>query len=183
MAFYKKGLDMDEISLLAQLTDMSEQYANILRDVKRNLDKAPGGTLQTILKSGRPYYYHETKDGNGKNTLKYLSKKGSRALNRLAQKKYDTMLIPQLEKNIAELDRFMKNFQFDCLEQSYVEFNDNDSYSITPHHTSLADKIKKWKSEDLPVNDRFPESKTYETEKGELVRSTSEVIIANPLSR
>ena len=80
---------MEEKILLAQLSAMSEQYADMLRNVKRNLDKAPAGTLQTIPKSGRPYYYHETKDATGKNTLKYLSKKGSRALNRLAQKKYD----------------------------------------------------------------------------------------------
>lgn len=54
---------------------------------------------------------------------------------------------------------------------------------IIPIRISAKEKITKWQNESYEPCQKYPENLKYETDNGELVRSKSEVIIANTLAK
>lgn len=52
---------------------------------------------------------------------------------------------------------------------------------VTPVQLGLEEKRRRWREETYEKNNLFPENLRFETEQGDMVRSKSEVIIANML--
>ena len=172
---------MTELALLKLLELLQSQYSDYLKRVTDNLRTAPAGTLQTNHKSGTSYYFKQSKVAKGEYEKTYLGKRDRANLSRLAQKKYDLKVSKEAQNNLNALEIFIGSFHFNSLEKEYAAAV-SDDYDITPYHRSLADMISKWKNEEYPTNNYMAEHKMFETDNGEMVRSKSEVIIANALS-
>ena len=52
---------------------------------------------------------------------------------------------------------------------------------VTPAFFSTEERVRQWRTEEYEENTAYPETRRFETEQGEIVRSKSEVIIANLL--
>lgn len=77
--------------------------------------------------------------------------------------------IARLERMIKKIDEFKEQAPQGCL--------------VRPLLDEKAEIIKRWQEENYEKNNAYSENLRYETEQGELVRSKSEVIIANLLYR
>ena len=108
-------------------------------------------------------------------------KKNSSLAESLAQKHYYITIKPILEKNLNELKRFIKKYQKEKADNVYELLSTERKKLVTPLQTSVKEQIKRWWEETYEKNNMYPENLRYETEQGELVRSKSEVIIANIL--
>lgn len=148
------------------------------------LAHAPEGCLKWQNKNGKTYYYQQyAKDAEKCNkwVRRYIKKKDISLAEALAQKQYYIMLKPIIEKNISELRKFEKNYSSGSVEKIYDALSRERKDLITPFQMSVIEKVKQWKEEVCEKNRAYPENLRYETEQGELVRSKSEVIIANIL--
>ena len=99
----------------------------------------------------------------------------------LAQKHYYLSIRPILEKMLDEIKRFMKKCPSNELEKIYDNLSAERKSLVTPIQISAKEKVKQWQAEVYEKDLMYPENLRYETEQGDVVRSKSEVIIADIL--
>lgn len=179
------------------------QLEIILKKVDTFLEKAPEGCLKWQNKKGRTYYTHqvaregedndshasedvnvESDDkniGKSKWIRRYIKKGDLSLAKELAQKQYYLTIRPILHKNLNELKRFLNSYKSNELEAIYDSLCDERKRMVVPVSMSVKEKISRWENEVYEKNIMFSENLRYETEQGDLVRSKSEVIIANIL--
>ncbi len=155
-------------------------YSEMQKKIDASLSKAPEGNLKISRTNGQSYYSVRTLSEGKKKNL-YISRNKAKLLTRLAQKKYDKSILPLVVENIRALEEFLKNYNFGCLEEEYLKLEGNGDYLLKPYHERVADIISDWENEEYAPNDYNNEKKIYPTDNGEMVRSKSEVIIANTL--
>lgn len=161
-----------------------EEIANMevmIKKIDTFLADAPDGCLKCQKKAGKAYFYHQYKtDGTNEWKREYIKKSSSLA-ETLAQKQYYISIKPILEKNLYELKRFTNKYEKEKADNIYERLSDERKKIVTPLKVSVNEQIKRWQEETYEKNNLYPENLRYETEQGELVRSKSEVIIANIL--
>lgn len=146
------------------------------------MEQAPEGGLKIQQRCGKTYYYHKYKSSET-NTMKkqYIRKKEEELIKTLAQKGYYKKVKPVLEKNLQVLEEFVRAYQVEKLDGIYDSLTDARKKIVTPIQTSLGKKLQMWENEVYEPYKKYQENLKFETEKGEMVRSKSEVIIANIL--
>lgn len=148
------------------------------------LEDAPKGGLTHQTKNGHAYYYHQVKNSGSKKWKKtYIRKKHMKLAQQLAQKEYLEDIKIKLNEQIQALTQFITRYNETALEQIYENLPDERKQLITPIIPDAKEKLKKWDEEIYEPYDAYSEYKIYETDRGEMVRSKSEVIIANILNQ
>ena len=156
------------------------QLENGIKKIDAFLNHAPEGCLKWQNRNGKTYYYHQFMKDN-KWVRRYI-KKGELSLAKtLAQKHYYLSIRPILKKMLDETKHFMKKCPSNELEEIYENLSVDRKSLVTPIQLSVKEKVKQWQAEVYEKNQMYPENLRYETEKGDMVRSKSEVIIANIL--
>lgn len=144
----------------------------------------PEGCLKYQKKEGKVYFYHQQQDEQSRRWVrKYIKKENTSLARDLAQKQYYMMIRPVLERNIDALQRLVDQYHPDKIEEIYQKLSEERKGLITPFPIEREEKIRQWQEEKYEINTSFAENLRYETEQGEMVRSKSEVIIANILYR
>ena len=158
------------------------QLENALKQVDEFLENVPQGSLKWQNKKGKTYYYHQFMKDN--KWVRRHIKKGELLLAKtLAQKQYYVSIRPILEKMLDEIKRFIKKCPLNELEEIYDNLSVERKKLVMPLQASAKEKVKQWETEVYEKNLMYPENLRFETEKGDTVRSKSEVIIANILYR
>lgn len=75
----------------------------------------------------------------------------------------------------------MRQYHPDDMEKVYEGLRALRKELIVPFRSTKSECIRKWYEEKYEINNSYSENLRFETEQGELVRSKSEVIIANIL--
>ena len=174
----------------------------LLRD-KKTADKVDS-VVYVRISRGKPQFYLSSIGDS--NTMKYISRDQSYLVSDLVNREYRYKLYTSATKERDAIMRFLKglglsNQDIDLLrhgkpvmrlantvltpEEVYDSFHPAKQDVIVPHPKVLPDSlfIKEWESkkyEGLPFN---VGSSEYYSDKGERMRSKSEVIIANTLAR
>ena len=150
--------------------------------INEYLKHAPEGGLKIQQRMGNTYYYHQQKsDETGTHIKHYISKKDEKLAKTLAQKGYYTKVKPVLEKNLHALEEFVNTYDEDAIDSVYDTLIDARKNLVKPTQISAKEQLRRWSAESYELYQKYPENLRYETEKGEMVRSKSEVIIANIL--
>lgn len=181
-------------NILKKLTKESSELEKILKKIDAFLENAPEGCLKWQNKNDKTYYYHQfarrednakeiCKDNEKKNLLKwerkYIKKKDITLAQELAQKQYYDKVRPIIENNLNEINIFLKSIQKKEVDYIYDSLSVERKRLVIPVKSTVKQKIEQWIEESYEQNQMYPEHLKYETEQGELVRSKSEVIIAN----
>ena len=133
-----------------------------------------------IHRRGQKVFYYERKDGE--KSGKYLSKKTSMDLiRRLAQKDYAQKVIEVARKELMLLEACMDAYPQTRVEEIQNLYPKEVLDLITPLVTSDEQYVKAWQETLCPQNDYYTENCIYGTKRGEMVRSKSEVLIADAL--
>lgn len=157
-----------------------KEKQQILRDLKKKMCDFPEGTLKIKEKHGNIYFYRQVKKTKGwKET--YIKRQDVDVAKQLAQKSYLQKVGRVLEEQLQALNNFADSYDENALEQIYENLPEERKQFITPVVFGAQEKLQAWNEEDYEPYNAYPEHKIYETERGELVRSKSEVIIANLL--
>ena len=158
------------------------QLENALKQVDEFLENVPQGSLKWQNKNGKTYYFHQFMKDN-KWVRRYIKKAELSLAKTLAQKQYYISIRPILERMLDEIERFIKKCPLNELEKIYDNLSVERKNLVTPIQVSVKEKVKQWENEVYEKNLMYHENLRFETEKGDTVRSKSEVIIANILYR
>lgn len=156
-----------------------EKTLEAIRHFRR---QEPEGCLKYQNRGKKIFYYHQFMNEETKEwQRKYIRRENFPLVKNLAQKHYYSMLEPLLKKQLKALKSFQQQYHPEDAEQVYDNLSDVRKSLIIPVGLSKEERIRKWHDEKYEGNTFHPENLKYETEQGEMVRSKSEMIIANIL--
>ena len=147
--------------------------------VLKSLRKAPEGNLSTSVSNGVTQYYLRTEKSQKKGT--YIEKKNKKLITALAQKDYDQVLYKEIEKQEKQIEKILKLFPEDSIQYVYENYPEVKRKYVTPHFITDEQFARQWQAAEYVGNPYMEELKTKKTERGEMVRSKSEKIIADKL--
>ena len=163
--------------LIPHLVKRKQYLENLLAELIRQGYSFPQGNLRVRNDKSNPRYYHIQTSGD---TIgKYLTKKDKELVCQLAQKDYTNKLIQVAEKELKDIQKYLRKHGETDLENVYTDLNDYRKILVSP--LVIPDDIfeKRWLAEPYETNPYEPEEKVYLTKKDELVRSKSEMLLAD----
>ena len=168
------------INILNNINSREQYLKNLLEQLNLRIAQAPAGTLRISSSHKKDCYYY--RDGNSNHNGKYLSKKNMTFIRQLAQRDYDLEVQKAIHKELDAIHTFKEKLPATAPEKIWES-------KLSSHRKPLVEPIilpdslfvKQWEDEPNPgkpfPND-FPD---YYTDRGERVRSKSEILIANQL--
>lgn len=165
--------------VLNQLCKEQSHLLSRYQALQTELKTLPEGDLLCV----RNGPYIKWFKSNGVNPI-YLPKKHHELAQKLAVKKYYTMQLNELSKEIRLLDDCIKNYQAICFNSSSL-LDASSCYLelLKSYFEQFPNKLQQWITSDYQHNTNYPEHLIHKTISGHLVRSKSEVMIANALYR
>ena len=151
------------------------------KEKEKALQKVPEGYLRICKRGDKTQYYYrnDPKDFSGV----YIKEKDVGLAKRLAQKDYDKKVLKKKKKELKAIHKYLSFCPSKSAEQIYENLHVARQNIIMPIQDTEEDYIRKWQ-EKLYQGKEFDENAPeHYTIKGERVRSKSEVLIADLLSK
>jgi hypothetical protein len=160
-----------------QRTELRELLAKIPPKPRH----VPIGNLRVITNHNRPQYYIVNSSDAPNGT--YLPKRDIRKAAAIAQRDYNKDAADALKKQIAIIDRLLADYRPGALDAAYTELHPGRRALVTPVRECDEEFVAAWQHfpyTGKPFEINAPE---FFSSTGVRVRSKSEVIIADALSR
>ena len=164
--------------MIWQIQEESRLLGRQIKELETKLRKAPDGELRCARNgNGVKWYYYGDTAGRA-----YLPKKNRTLAQKLALKKFNKTSLEAARKKKAAIDACIAAYA----ESSKVieSLTENDSCYrelLLPQLSRLPEHVADWAQEEYERNEDHPEILRFSTKKGDLVRSKSEVFIADTL--
>lgn len=152
----------------------------IAKEARRRLEAAPKGHLRAMKKRGGVEYYYKSADG-GSGNGRYMKKSEEKLAKELAQRDYDERVVKNAEERMKAINTFLGKYEKTSLEGIYQKTNQYRRELIHAPVISDDEFIKRWQAVEYKGKPFAEDSQEIITERGELVRSKSEKIIADKL--
>ncbi len=148
---------------------------------KKALKTAPPGTLRLCKHRNKTQYYHRMnpKDTSGI----YIPQKDLSLAKNLAQKDYDKKILCSIENELKAIQKYLTSYPELNVENIYDSLHEERKKLITPLWEPDNHFIRKWKSVEYESKGFADNTPELYTTNGERVRSKSELIIADLLSK
>lgn len=153
-----------------------------VKEARSTLENLPDGNLSICERRGYPHYYAcGLKDKNGRTVKKYIPKHNEDYAADLAQKAY---LKEQLKCDLLQikaLERFIRDYEKGSITK--VRFKNSDHFFrlLRKRISASFEECQQKLNEMFRSSTKRPEGKRFQTLSGIMVRSKSEVEIANLL--
>ena len=171
------------ISKFDSLLDIVQAYLTQFREqfdvITRRLKNAPEGSLKIVKKGKRAELYHRTGKADKEGT--YLNKSRLSLTKKLCQKDYDSRAAKILDRKIKLLAALEKAYPKKDLEGLYDTYPQKVKQYIKPLLISQKEYCSQWEKVSYKGRSFDDITTVYISDKGERVRSKSELIIANAL--
>lgn len=170
---------------MTRIKEITEERANMLAKLieqkETALKKVPEGSLRANkYKQGFQYYhYTSAQNPNGK----YLRNNEQKLIHALAQKEYDQKVLKSAYKEQLLLKKLNELYSEEMLEDIYEKVVEGKQKLIHPVSIPERMYIEQWMGkayEGLGFREDAPE---FYSDRGERMRSKSELLIANALHR
>ncbi len=187
----KVEINMNEIR--NKFEERKKLLIKLKEEKETSLKDSPEGSLKIRMNRGKVRYFHFmgnssdvkndsriSKTGAGE---RYLSLKEKDFISALAQKAYDTKILNCIEQELKAIERYLNTCPKVMPEDWYKELHSERQKMIVPIAPDWEQLRADWLSlqyEGKGFDERIPE---IYTDKGERVRSKSELLIANELYR
>lgn len=170
---------MRQNSMKEHFMERIKELQQIRRSLNRKNGDRPKGRLRITHKRGKPMYYHEWKNGKSK----YIRKGDIELARQLAQKIYEEKVLNAVKQEMMAIEKYMKLTPGTSAESVYEEMNQDRRKLIRPIRPTREDRVNQWLSEPYEGKPFREDAPPFYTNRGERVRSKSELIIANLLDR
>lgn len=183
----EKMQKLESLEPLFDLDKLNERLLTIERIIKlkeKSLEGVPNGRLRISIEESNTRYYfrHEGGNTNGK----YLHNPNTVLVKKLAQKTYDEKILRHLKTEAYHLRKLCHFYSKNDSCDIFQKLTEERKKLVEPVTLENEMYIKRWleDKEKISKNNSLPPSnKDFFTDKGERVRSKSEVIIANILNK
>jgi len=138
----------------------------------------PAGSLRVVHGKKHDLYLHRNYDGESARTLDATKPRDLRVIRRLAEKSLIRIGHPRLQKNVRALQQFLRAYNIHDPRKYPNGGLVGDEFCL-PGETDWLRWIEETEHGQYQTNPSYPENKVYRTINGELVRSKSEVMIAD----
>ncbi|MCR5824659.1 MAG: hypothetical protein K6G60_09550 [Lachnospiraceae bacterium] len=160
-----------------------DELYGIRSEIKRRLDRCSEGKIHISCKNGNVQYY--LRMSGDEKTGTYISKKDVQKIRSYLQKKYDEEMIVSVEEEMKALETLLNlsDHNILSLRKNYSNYPQEIKKHIIPIDISDEEYAAEWLAipyEGKNVGEDVP---MYITDKGEHVRSKSELTIANALAK
>lgn len=152
-----------------RLLKLSEKRLKELNDV-------PPDIIRTFYSKGHPQLNYR-KAGEKKGH--YLKKDDYQKAAMIVQKEYEEKIRQAIIKQKNKLEKFLCGFEPGFPENILNSFKGAKRDLITPIRPSDNDYISQWLASNPGCRNPFPDTPLFETQRGELVRTKSEKILAD----
>ena len=155
-----------------------------LQEIDDFLNTAPEGCLKYQQRDGRTEYYYQYIDKNtGEKKREYIKKQDMDFAKKLAQKGYYLKMQPILSKELEALKKFDNKYYPREKIETFSQLTNPRRTMVEPLYLEVAERRRQWQEEAVPVYEKYTENLRFETQRGELVRSKSELILANTFAQ
>ena len=155
-------------------------HLRFLADIIRNNQKdAPEGSLKLCKRGDKTLMYHR-KSGNDRNG-RYISQNNYEMACRLAKKGYLGKVLTAIEKEIERLEKYVDDCAGNTYEDVYGRLSTVRQSMFVPLVETDEKFVDRWTSQPYIQKPFGDKTQAFETKRGEIVRSKSELIIANDL--
>lgn len=163
--------------LYRQLVERKAYLLHLQEEIVQQSKNMPQGRLRVSNEKGIARYFHvkESGDTHGE----YIPMKEVELVRKLAQKAYLHKLYRAVNEELCDIEKYMVRHDKGIAENVYSHLNSYRKELVMPLAVSNEEYIKKWQGEKYETNPYYPEEKVYSTKKDELVRSKSEVLLAD----
>ena len=159
-----------------------EYLAKLILEKQQALETAPEGRLRIDVRNGAGQYYHVLSEEN--HLGQYLRKDQLHLIRQLAQKSYDERVLKALEQEKRAMERFEQTLPQVTAEAVYETLSAARKELVTPIRLTDEEYRRNWESEEYePGWFKRDDPTEFYTEKGERVRSKSEIQEANLLNK
>ena len=166
--------------LYENLEERMMELKKIIKEKEKSLKKAPKGILNVHSSKGRVQYYY--KENSADKTRRYMRENEKMLVKELCQKDYDERVLDTAQKELKVLDKLCKIYRNKVCEEVFETLNVYRQKFVAPLRIPDKEFIEKWESESYEKLGFAVDYPEYYTDKGERVRSKSEVLIANALT-
>lgn len=159
--------------------DFIQRYASDLEARITFLEKKqktlPAGYIKYVRRGDKVQYYLRREN----HQLEYISSKNQSKISSLVNAHYVRRVLPKLKKNYRAAKKFLE------LHSGLEEFQIAEALPIAMQQLNgnlfacRAAEVEAWQSKPYERNPRYMEHLIYESQRGEMMRSKSEVFIAN----
>ena len=168
-----------------KLYDKIENRINELKKVvqqkQKQLENVHPGILNVHSSGNKACFYY--KESSDTRTRKYLKNSEQDLIRELCQKDYDQKVLAAAQKELNQLEKLKKVYEQPTYEEIIGTINIHRQPYIIPDKMSDEEFIKKWETVTYTGKEFANDIPEYYTDKGERVRSKSEILIANILER
>lgn len=159
-----------------------EQYLMQLKKEKQKaIAIAPEGSLRVCSRKGKAQYYErkDPKDFNGV----YIREKNISIAKTLAQKDYDKKVLKAVEQELEAIHKYLTVYPKICPENIYGDLHIERQKLVIPIMETDEQFVENWRNVQYQGKEFYDNIAEFYTATGERVRSKSEMIIADSLSR
>lgn len=175
----KGGITTNKI--INEINEEILKLKKLLREIESFQMQEPEGCLKWQKRGDRIYYFQQYMNQDKMVwDRKYIKKNNMELVKDLARKQYYSSVKPIVEKELGQLTGFLSQYQPGKMRQIFDELGNERKELILPLHDNKK-KVYDWLNEDYETYMGHPEMLKHPTKQGEMVRSKSEVIIANTL--
>ncbi|MGN0400983.1 MAG: hypothetical protein ACI4HQ_01825 [Acetatifactor sp.] len=166
---------ISNIQFQVNLEQEIQELTELAKKLRLRLVNAPEGTL-CISKTGKGKYSQYHIQHQGKRT--YLPVSKQELAFALAQKAYDEKALAIIELRLKEAKKLLRKYDL-SIEALYSKQSDEKKKLITPIVPTDEMFVKEWYKKHPGSANPYQNNSTIYTERGEVVRSKSEKILAD----
>ncbi len=163
------------------LIDQRMQNEKEILARKNALNLAPPGSLNT--RQSKNLEQHYIRDNPSDTCGKFIPRSNMGLIKALAQKAYDRKIIPVLQRENRTVDTFIQNYHPERKDDVLRSMKGNHISLISPIRLLDEDFVKQWLAFEYERKEIGPDAPQFITANGELVRSKTEILIADALRR
>lgn len=168
-------------TVLAYLETRNRAIQYFIAKLQQSLDHAPEGSLRVIRNRRQYQFFHRLSKQDKKGT--YILRQNRELAARLAQKDYDGKLLEALNEQQRVIQSFLEHYNPDVVREVYAGLTEARKQLVEKGFLTDEEFVEKWIGEPYPKMGFNVDDPEYYTSRGERVRSKSEVLIAEALTR
>ena len=177
------GRKLEDLPPLSQqiselLSRRTDDLINLIKIKEHALKNAPAGSVRIVHRRNKVLqFYRKTTPGDYQGT--YMPREEDALARRLVQKDYNQRALEKARDELRLIKSFQTSLQKKSTDTAFAALDDTRKTLVTPATLTDAQYAERWQKQPYRKTKKYEENQKLTTDNGELVRSKSEVIIAN----